>query len=184
MSKAHRFNSRARWIAAALALLVAQLSPTLAQATTISGQAEVLTPYSFKLQDYEVFLLGVDSVEVKQTCTVSGKIWECWAAAQRQLETMLSEGEVTCESMLEQHSPKRMIALCTVNGEDVGQRLVASGFGLALPKETSRYNDAQTDARVAGIGLWQGTFTNPSAWRSLAIRAQSNRPQFTGKPID
>jgi endonuclease YncB( thermonuclease family) len=166
-------------LAAALSAPVAA-----AQAATISGSAEVIKPYSFTLGDYEVFLLGVDSVEAKQTCTVNGRIWECWAAAQRQLQTLLSEGEVTCESVVEVSSPKRMIASCTLNGQDVGLQFVQSGFGLALPQETARYGDAQANARVAGIGLWQGTFTTPSVWRELPIRPQSDRPEFTGAPLD
>lgn len=164
--------------------LAAALAPACAAAATISGQAEVTKPYSFTLGGYEVFLLGVDSVEVKQTCHVSGRVWECWAAAQRQLETILSEGEVSCESVIEDPSRKRMIARCTVNGEDVGERFVASGFGLGLANETLRYSDAQADARVAGIGLWQGTFTMPSLWRELPIHPQSDRPEFTGPPVD
>jgi len=160
------------------------LAPVAGRAETITGEAQVTKPYSFVLGDYEVFLLGVDSVEVKQSCTVAGRVWECWAAAQRQLETILSEGEVTCESVVEDRMPKRMIALCSVSGLDVGLRLIESGFGLTLPKETTRYNDAQADARVAGIGLWQGTFTSPSAWRELPIHPQSSRPDFTGEPID
>jgi len=169
--------------AAAFVLAATLLSPS-AEAATISGPAVATKPYSFTIGDTEVFLLGVDSVEAKQTCTVSGRIWECWAAAQRQLETILSEGEVTCESVIEEHSLRRIIATCTSNGADIGQRLVESGFGLALPAETARYNDAQADARVAGIGLWQGTFTTPAAWRELPIRPQSNRPAFSGPPID
>ncbi len=128
-------------IAGPAVLAAALLAPAGAAAATITGHAEVTKPYSFTLGDYDVFLLGVDSVEVKQTCTVSGRVWECWAAAQRQLETILSEGEVACESVVEDPSRKRMIALCTLNGEDVGQRFVASGFGLSLAEETSRYSD-------------------------------------------
>jgi endonuclease YncB( thermonuclease family) len=168
----------------ALALVAALCAPAAATAATLSGWANVVKPYSFMLDDTEVFLLGVDSVEAKQTCTVAGRIWECWAAAQRQLETLLSEGAVRCDSVVEASAPRRMIALCTLNGEDVGQRFVASGFGLALPEETTRYRDAQADARVAGIGLWQGTFTAPALWRDLPIRPQSNRPRFPGPPID
>lgn len=168
----------------AVALAAALLAPAIAEAATISGSPEVIKPYSFTLDGYEVFLLGVDSVEAKQTCTVNGRIWECWAAAQRQLQTILSEGEVTCESVVEDHSPKRMIASCTLNGQDVGLQFVQSGFGLTLPEETARYSDAQADARVAGIGLWQGTFTTPSVWRELPIHLQSDRPKFTGAPID
>jgi endonuclease YncB( thermonuclease family) len=179
-----RRGAHLRRIGPAIALAASLLASGAAEATTISGQAEVTRPYSFNLGEYEVFLLGVDSVEVKQNCTVSGRVWECWAAAQRQLETILSEGEVTCESVVETNSPKRMIALCTVSGQDVGRRLVESGFGLAVPKETSRYNDAQADARIAGTGLWQGTFTAPSTWRELPIHPQTTRPDFTGAPVD
>jgi endonuclease YncB( thermonuclease family) len=168
----------------AAALAAALLVSTAATAVTISGSAQVTKPYSFTLDGYEVFLLGVDSVEAKQTCTVNGRIWECWAAAQRQLQTILSEGEVTCESVVEDTSPKRMIASCTLNGQDIGRQLVEAGFGLALPEETSRYSDAQADARVDGVGLWQGTFTTPSVWRELPIHPQSDRPDFTGPPID
>jgi endonuclease YncB( thermonuclease family) len=169
--------------AAALFIATALLVPAV-QAATISGPAQAAKPYSFTIGDTEVFLLGVDSVEVKQTCTISGKIWECWAAAQRQLETILSEGDVTCETVVEEHSPPKVIATCAVNGQDIGQRLVESGFGVTLPDETTRYGDAQADARVAGIGLWQGTFTSPSKWRELPIRPQSGRPRFSGSPID
>jgi endonuclease YncB( thermonuclease family) len=174
-----------RQAAGVLVLAVALLaSVAVAQAETISGPAEVTKPYSFTLGDYEVFLLGVDSVEAKQTCTVKGRIWECWAAAQRQLQTILSGGDVTCESIVEDISPKRMIALCTLNGQDIGLQFVESGFGLALPEETTRYIDTQADARLAGIGLWQGTFTTPSIWRNLPIRPKSNRPSFDGQPIN
>ena len=176
----HRFSR----IAGPAVLAAALLAHSGAEAATITGRAEVTKPYSFTLADYDVFLLGVDSVELKQTCTVSGRVWECWAAAQRQLETILSEGEVTCESVVEDPARKRMIALCALNGEDVGERFVASGFGIGLPKETSRYGNAQADARVAGVGLWQGTFTLPSLWRELPIHPQSDRPEFTGAPVD
>lgn len=156
----------------------------VAGAVTVSGPAAATKPYSFTVGDYEVYLLGVDSVESKQTCTVSGKTWECWAAAQRQLDTILSEGEVTCDSFVVADAPKRMIALCTVNGEDVGQRFVAAGFGLTIPAETTRYEEAQAAARSARTGLWQGTFSPPSVWRSLPIRPQSGRPEFARAPVD
>lgn len=177
--------AHSRHLAARVALASVLLAPANAAAGTIvTGHAVVTKPYSFTVGEYDVFLLGVDSVEVKQTCTVAGRTWECWAAAQRQLETILFEGEVTCESVVDDPTRKRMIALCTINDEDIGMRFVASGFGLSLPHETSRYGDAQADARVAGIGLWQGTFTAPSVWRELPVHQRSSRPEFTGPPID
>ena len=168
-------------VALACALCV---SATAARAITITGPAEVIKPYSFTLEDYQVFLLGVDSVESKQACTISGKTWECWAAAQRQLETILSEGTVTCDSLVVADAPMRMIASCTVNGEDVGRRFVGAGFGITIPAETARYEDVQAEARSARAGLWQGTFSPPAIWRSLPIRPQSMRPGFARGPVD
>lgn len=159
-------------------------SVTAARAVTITGSAEAIKPYSFTLDDYHVFLLGVDSVETKQTCTVGGRTWDCWAAAQRQLDMILSEGDVTCESVVVADSPKRMIALCTVNGEDIGERFVRAGFGVTIPDETARYEDAQAEAKNSHAGLWQGTFSPPAAWRSLPIRPQSERPDYRLPPKD
>jgi endonuclease YncB( thermonuclease family) len=168
---------------AALAMLA--VSAGTAEAVSISGTAEVTKPYRFTLQGDEVFLLGVDSVENGQNCTVSGQTWECWAAALRQLQTILSEGDVTCDGVVEADAPKRIIALCTVNGQDVGRRFVEAGFGIALSEETSRYDAMQAEARAAGRGLWQGSFTTPSVWRHLPTHPRSDRPPFTlGQPVN
>ncbi len=170
-------------ILTALALLIAFAIP--AQALTITGEAQVTKPYSFTLAGYQVYLLGVDSMEEGQNCTIDRQRWECWAAAYRQLETIVSEGDLTCETIFGPDDREAVIAVCTVNGEDVGERFVRSGFGLVIANETTRYNDAEAEARVAGIGLWQGEFTPPRIYRSLPLRPPSLRPRFLpAEPID
>jgi endonuclease YncB( thermonuclease family) len=165
-----------RAFAFALSLAVPTL-PTHAQ-LTVAGVATVTRPYAFQLEGYEVYLLGVDSVEVGQTCTVGRDSWECWAAAQRQLETILAEGEVSCEAVVGPDADTRMIAVCLVNGEDVGERFVRSGFGITIPSETDQYEAVQAEARANGAGLWQGIFTPPAVWRALPMRPPSLRPRF------
>jgi endonuclease YncB( thermonuclease family) len=71
-----------------------------------------------------------------------------------------------------------MIAVCLINGEDVGERFVRSGFGVTIPAETDRYEAAQAEARASGVGLWQGVFTPPAVWRALPMRPPSLRPRF------
>ncbi len=159
-------------------LLMLAAAPALAHATTITGMAHVTKPYSFQLGDYRVYLLGVNSVELNQTCRIGNEQWECWAAAQRALETIVSEGEVTCETVTEPDSIGRVIATCTLNGEDIGERFISTGFGLAIPAETTQYDDAQAEARAAGIGLWQGDFDPPAVWRMLPMRPNSDRPHY------
>lgn len=162
--------------AATLVALALLCSP--ATAATIAGTAQVTSPYTFQLGDYRVFLLGVDSVELNQTCRIGDQQWECWAAAQRALETIVSEGEVTCETLTDPDPVGRVIATCTVNGEDIGDRFVRTGFGLAIPTETTQYVEAEDEAHAAGIGLWQSTFDPPNVWRMIPMRPQSNRPRY------
>jgi len=161
---------------AVLASLLVAASPAAAE--EIGGTVVVDKPYSFQLDEYRVYLLGVDSVEAGQTCNIGRQSWDCWAAAQRQLEAILSEGAVVCDTVVGPDTEGRVIATCTVNGADVGERFVASGFGLAIPDETDRYVALQQAAREEGIGLWQGTFTPPAVWRSLPMRPKSGRPAF------
>ncbi len=179
MSRTRSHSSSFLSAAKALALLVAiAAAPTLAQAETITGTAEVTSPYTFQLGDYRVFLLGVDSVELTQTCRIGDQQWECWAAAQRALETVVSVGEVTCETLTDPDPVGRVIATCTIDGQDVGELFVETGFGLAIPTETTQYVEAEDQARAAGIGLWQGTFDPPNVWRMIPMRPQSNRPRY------
>ena len=146
--------------------------------TALTGEIVVDKPYSFLLGAHRVYLFGVDSVETGQTCTIDRQSWDCWAAAQRQLETILSEGEVNCIPTTQPDIELRVIAVCSVNGEDVGERFVRSGFAITIPAETDRYEATQTDARDRAVGLWQGLFTPPSVWRALPMRPKSGRPAF------
>jgi endonuclease YncB( thermonuclease family) len=163
-----------------LAFIAALLIPAAASATpfTTAGVANVIKPYAFELNGYQVYLLGVDSVEVGQPCRIDRQNWDCWAAAQRQLETILSEGEVTCEAVVGPTEDLKMIALCTTGGEDIGERFVRSGFGVTIPAETERYEEVQAEARANRIGLWQGQFTPPAVWRGAPMRPSSGRPRF------
>lgn len=172
---------RPRWRAALVAILAisaATMSAAPAKAETITGQVVVTKPYEFTVGDYTVYLLGVDSMEVRQTCRIGRDEWECWAAAQRALEQILSLGEVVCETVVGPDAENRTIATCTVGGLDVGEEFVRSGFGLTIPAETEAYEEAQAAAREADIGLWQSTFTPPAIWRSLPMRPTSDRPDF------
>ena len=167
----------------ALAVLGAAIAVLVAPATmatgTITGPIVVDRPYTFTVGDYRIYLLGVDSVEIGQSCTVNRRDWDCWAAAQRQLESILVEGDVVCEPVVGPNDDLVVIASCTVNGTDIGELFVASGFGITIPAETDRYEEVQTTAREAGIGLWQGQFAPPSVWRAMPMRPSSGRPPFT-----
>lgn len=167
----------AAMIALAMASSVGLSGP--ASAEPIVGEAVVTKPYAFMIDEFTIYLLGVDSVEVGQTCSVGRDDWDCWAAAQRQLETIVSEGAVTCDPVLGPDEELRVIATCTMYGEDIAERFVSSGFAVTIPVETEAYGELEAAAREAGIGLWQGQFTPPAIWRARPMRPGSDRPRFT-----
>lgn len=165
--------------------IAAALLPAPVSAFTVTGVATALKSYAFALGGYEVYLVGVDSVERPQTCTVERRRWDCGVAALRHLEEVLYEGPVTCETLFGPDASNRVVAICELNGADLGARLIGDGFAVAMPNETTRYNALEAEARAAGIGLWQGDFTPPAIFRALPMSPQSTRPPFyPAAPID
>lgn len=168
------------WVALRSALLGATLSlgATASAALDLSGQAEVIDSDILRIDGYRVFLIGVESVEQGQPCAIDGRVWDCWAAAVRALQTIVAEGETQCQTITEPDVLNQVIARCSVNGEDVGERFIRSGYGLALIAETEAYLDVQAAAADEAIGLWQGLFLPPAEWRRANGFVAADRPSF------
>jgi endonuclease YncB( thermonuclease family) len=164
---------------ALLAVVLAALGwATGAQALTLTGTGEATRSYAFMLEGYEVFVLGIDSVEERQSCSIDRQPWDCWAPAIRALQQILFEGEVTCETITEPNEDNRVIATCTQFNYDLGLRMIETGYAVALRRETTRYDEAEAAVREAMIGLWQSEFAPPSIWRARPMSTPSERPDF------
>lgn len=150
---------------------------TAAHALTITGTAEAIDSDLFLLDGYRVYLVGVESVEAAQGCLIGNQTWECYPAAVRQLQTILAEGTVICEVMSGPNFLNQVIAACTVNGEDIGERMVRTGYALTIPAESEAYAAALAAAQAAGVGFWQGMVAQPSEWRA-ANGILADRPAF------
>ena len=121
-----------------------------------------------RINDQKIMLFGIDFVMRKQACQLDGKPWECWKAAVQDLQSLLDQGPVTCETVGDPDVFGRLLARCTVNGRSVNEDLVSQGFALARPSETKDYVAAETAAREKKVGLWQGTFVRPGDFRRAA----------------
>ncbi len=71
---------------------------------------------------------------------------------------------MTCED-LGRDRYKRIIARCTVAGEDLGEWMVRQGLALAYRRFSLDYVDEEADAQAARRGIWAGQFVKPWAWR-------------------
>jgi endonuclease YncB( thermonuclease family) len=110
-------------------------------------------------------LFGIDAPESKQLCNdVAGKSYRCGQVAANILSNLIGRQTVTCEKK-DVDRYKRIVAKCSVNGQDVGAYLVGKGLALAYVHYSTAYVPAETSARSAGMGLWAGTFEMPWDWR-------------------
>lgn len=130
-----------------------------------TGVAEAVEGDVIRIGTTRFLLYGIDTVEPPQTCEIDRQPWECWPAVVRQLQTFLGEGPVTC-TQVRPDMFGRILALCEQNGLSLNERMVRSGFALAVRDEMPEYVAIEAEARAARIGLWQGTFQPPDEWRA------------------
>ena len=110
-------------------------------------------------------LFGVDAPESKQLCNdAAGQPYRCGQVAANTLSNLIGRQTVTCEKKdIDRY--KRIVAVCSVNGQDVGAYLVAKGLAVAYVHYSTAYVPAEVAARSDGRGLWAGTFEMPWDWR-------------------
>lgn len=153
-------------VRALLALFIA-LAPMQLRASEITGKASVVDSTVIEIDGKRIMLFGVDSVIRKQNCTLDGKPWACWPAAIRELQTLVDQGPASCESVGEPDVYGRVLARCTINGQNLNEQFVRSGYAIARPSESKEYAAAEAEARKSKVGLWQGQFVNPSEFRRM-----------------
>lgn len=141
---------------------------TPAVANQITGRANAVDSTVIEVNGQRIMLFGIDSVMRKQNCRIGGKAWQCWAAVVRNLEILLDQGPVTCETVGEADVYGRLLARCNINGESLNEHLVRAGWAVARPGETTDYVAAETEAKEKKLGLWQGEFMMPDAFRRAA----------------
>jgi len=153
-------------IAVVLYLILMFAAP--AAADQITGPARAVDSAVIEVNGQRIMLFGIDSVMRKQSCTIGGKIWQCWTSAVRDLQTLLDQGPVSCEVIGEPDVYGRRLARCSINGESLNEQLVRRGYAVARRSETTDYVAAETAAREEKVGLWKGEFQMPDAFRRAA----------------
>ena len=72
----------------------------------------------------------------------------------------------------------RVLATCTVRGENLQSWLVSQGYVLAHRQSSTAYAAAEDKAREEKIGIWAGEFVPPSDWRK-GLRLDGETPAKT-----
>ena len=149
-----------RLLIAAIAMLVS--TPTLAG--TITGQASVIDGDTIEIHRQRIRLSGIDAPESNQTCRGDDSLqYRCGAKAANESSLFIAGRPVSCKGVKVDRY-KRIVAVCSVNGADLGEWLVRAGLAFDRPEYSrGKYAAAQREAsrRNAVFGrrvmLYRGT---------------------------
>lgn len=145
-----------------LIALVAGVVAIVLPAPSLVGQASATDGDSLRIGETRIRLIGLDAVELDQTCTNGqGEDWACGRAARNFVAGRVEGGETVCRSEGRDRYG-RVLARCARDGEDLGDAVVRAGWAVAeLP-----YALAEAEARREARGIWSGRFDDPAAWRA------------------
>nr|CCD32219.1 Nuclease (SNase domain protein) [Methylocystis sp. SC2] len=148
---------------AIIAVLAAAISSTAS--AVIVGRASVVDGDTIEIHGQRIRLHGIDAPEKGQPCfDNTGKPYRCGQQAAMTLDDFIGASPVQCrERDVDRYG--RVVADCSVRGEDIELWLVRNGHAMAYRKYSSAYIAAEQEAKNAKRGIWAGQFQPPWEWR-------------------
>ena len=135
------------------------------EASDIIEHPVVLDGGTLLIMTVSIKLDGIDALELGQKCIGTGDIeWDCGLHAKRALAEKMGDGPVSCRQFQIDAYGRPSATCAASNGEDLAAAIVRSGYALALGQ---RYLEEEKAARLAGKGMWSGSFQTPWEWRAL-----------------
>lgn len=147
------------------AAFVVEMATIFNASADIIGRASVIDGDTIEIHGQRIRLHGVDAPEKGQPCfDASGKPWRCGPAAANVLDEFIGVSPVAChERDVDRYG--RVVATCTVRGEDIEAWLVRNGHAMAYRRYSSDYIGAEQEAKNAKRGVWSGAMQPPWEWR-------------------
>ena len=134
------------------------LSPESGRFTAIDGD-------SLRKGEQEFRLHGIDAPELHQNCTgKDGKSYPCGRTARDHLRSLVKAETLDCD-IRETDRYGRFVAECRAGDRDINRDMVQSGWAIAYRRHGTAHADAESAAREAGRGIWQGDLETPERWR-------------------
>ena len=80
------------------------------------------------------------------------------------LESQIIGESFFCEAK-DKDRYKRIVAICYINNLDLNKIMVKNGWAVAYRKFSNKYISEEIFAKQNKLGIWEGTFMEPSLWR-------------------
>jgi endonuclease YncB( thermonuclease family) len=127
----------------------------------------ILDGDTVEIDGTKIRLPGIDAPETHplQSCLdPAAEKWNCGVTAHDELVEHVGGTPWTCHVSSHLDRYKRTLAACEVNGEDIPQWLVRSGWAMSFVRYSHAYDADEKIARNAGDGIWAGAFIAPWDW--------------------
>ena len=136
---------------------------------TLQGKYKVIDGDSLVLNGQEIRLLGIDAPEYRQTCTLeNGDVYACGKQSRLHLVKLARSGSLNCTGW-EEDKYQRLLAICKAGENEINSMMVKNGWAVAY----GDYEREEAEAKDTGLGVWQGGFDSPQAWRESKREAHS-----------
>ena len=151
----------------ALIFIAVLLFPLVVASADVEGEPKVIDGRTIEIDGQQIRLWGLDAPDIDQVCFTKKKHipFRCGVVALEKLQKMLSHQVITCKGD-ETDGEGRLIAVCYSGRIEVNENIVLSGWGMADPSQTDKYNRVQGAARNMRSGLWRAAFVMPWEWRA------------------
>lgn len=152
---------------ALLALILVAAPAAAQQGTTIIGRASVIDGDTLEVRGERIRLGGIDAPESRQTCMdQAGAPYPCGRRAADALDEFAGgQGQVTCVVSTKDRYG-RFIAECFKGRVNINALMVTAGWAIPYRRYGGeRYATHEASAKAARRGVWQGSFTEPEAFR-------------------
>ena len=137
---------------------------------TLQGQYKIIDGDSLVVKGREIRLLGIDAPEYRQSCTLeNGNAYECGRQSRLHLVKLAKFGDLNCTGW-EEDKYQRLLAVCNAGEVEINARMVKDGWAVSY----GEYEREEMQARKLALGVWQGGFDSPKAWRENARDAHSS----------
>ena len=129
-----------------------------------SDEIKIIDGDTIHLNNEKIRFTGIDTPELKQTCSKNNEIIYCGIQARQLLINKIGKNKVKCvREGKDQYN--RTLAECFVNNESLSSFLVRSGYAFAYRRYSKKFIKDEEYAKSKNHGMWSMEFDYPWDWR-------------------
>ena len=129
-----------------------------------SNEVKIIDGDTIHLNGEKIRFTGIDTPELKQTCTKNNEVIYCGIEARKLLIKKIGKNKVQCvREGKDQY--KRTLAECFVNKVSLSSYLVRNGYAFAYRRYSKKFISDEDFARTNNLGMWSMNFEYPWDYR-------------------